>query len=625
MLKPNPPLSRNSLQLQRFILAVAIALLGGLIGVFTLVDFQQLRQNEQDKLASQASLIAANLQLHMRSANDVLDETMALMNFTETPQLRDRMQSLVNAMPMIRGIGLLDSNGVQTVGTVSAASDMNFSDRPYFRNVKEAPQRQRLYISTPYRGVSGNIHITLSKAILDEYNRFQGVAFAVLNAEYMELLMASTLYTPDMWAALVHVETGDALRVGARLPKGRQASFEKELRALLPQIGDAGRSTFIQALNQHDQIVAANLITSYAGNTDRTLLVVTGRNYHDALKGWLRLAYMQAGLFALAAAAAVSGLLFYQRRRRQDDIRRARDQRLLRAQEDDYRAIVEHTTDCVVKLDPSGNYSYANPAFHALFELEPTTSGRFLDRVMAEDFEHARDSLKASLHGQTKQRLNLRFATPKGRRDMEWTLCSIPGEDAAAPIVVGIGRDITAHIAMRDELRARAHHDSLTNLVNRGYFMEIAAAEIKHTQSYQQTLSILMIDLDHFKNINDTWGHNAGDTALQACAATLRQHCREFDVAARIGGEEFTMLLPGATTQDAMTAAERLRAALADQVIVLSDGDKLRLTASFGVASLEPDDTLETLLQRADAALYAAKQSGRNRVRAANADEASPA
>lgn len=563
---PHPPLSRNSMQLQRLVLVLFFTALGALIGVFALLDLQQLSEEEQDKLSTQAGLVSTNLQLHMRSANHVLAETVALLDFSSLEQQQERMQSLVNAMPMIRGIGVLDSQGIQTVGTRHAAIGSDFSDRPYFLNVQASPQRQRLYISTPFTSWSGHTTIALSKAILDSQNQFQGVAFAVLDPDYVEMLMSSTLYTSDMWVALRHVDSVETLKVGAKPTEdGGWVMSNAELREQLPALQHEGRATFRRKVRGNDQIVSFALITGYAGNADRPLLVVAGRSHEQAMAAWLRLAYIQGGLYLLFALAAMASLLFYQKRRSQYDARRAADEQRILAREHDYRLIVERTADSVVRLDATGQYAYVNPAYCALFgiPLQQTPAGEFLDIVDPRDQEQAREKLQTTLDHPAEQRFQARFTTPQDIHHMEWTFGSILGEEGTVTGAIGVGRDITAHVALHDELRTRAQHDSLTGLINRGHFLEIADASVEQAHQYDRPLSVMMLDIDHFKKVNDTWGHQGGDIALQTCAHTLRRQCREMDTAARIGGEEFTLLLPGTEPEDAWQAAERIRLAVA--------------------------------------------------------------
>ena len=178
--------------------------------------------------------------------------------------------------------------------------------------------------------------------------------------------------------------------------------------------------------------------------------------------------------------------------------------------------------------------------------------------------------------------------------------------------------DLEQEIAERQKAQAQllelATTDSLTGLHNRRYFMESASQELDRARRYQTPLSLLLLDADHFKSVNDRYGHPVGDQALQALAIIGRRLLREVDLFARIGGEEFAILLPQTDHAAALNVAERLRQAIIDQPIVTEDGP-LRLTVSLGLASLgsAPAD-LDELLRRADVALYQAKQNGRNRV-----------
>lgn len=166
---------------------------------------------------------------------------------------------------------------------------------------------------------------------------------------------------------------------------------------------------------------------------------------------------------------------------------------------------------------------------------------------------------------------------------------------------------------LMEQLENLASTDSLTGLLNRRAFQERADLECKRAQRQGSPLSAFTFDIDHFKQVNDNYGHDIGDEALRQCAAACREQLREIDIVARFGGEEFVILLPETDTEAARVVAERLREALAALVIPTPKGD-LRFTASFGVAPHEPDTQLATTLQRADQALYAAKHSGRNRV-----------
>jgi len=161
----------------------------------------------------------------------------------------------------------------------------------------------------------------------------------------------------------------------------------------------------------------------------------------------------------------------------------------------------------------------------------------------------------------------------------------------------------------RAEIQART--DVLTGLHNRLSFMEYSIKEMQRTIRYKHPFSIILSDIDHFKVINDTYGHAKGDKTLKAVATIIIQNLRNNDFPARIGGEEFAILLPETNLESAMTIAERIRADLEESLKV----ENKPITCSFGIATLHQDDiSIDSLMSRADDALYEAKNNGRNRV-----------
>ena len=173
---------------------------------------------------------------------------------------------------------------------------------------------------------------------------------------------------------------------------------------------------------------------------------------------------------------------------------------------------------------------------------------------------------------------------------------------------------ITERKLLEFKLLRMAETDSLTGLTNRGYFRNAANLEVGRVNRFGSVASIVMIDLDRFKSINDTYGHPAGDEVLRCFAETCSKPLRQIDVFARIGGEEFVILLPGTDEAGAVYVAEKLRAALCEMTVE-SGQKQFGITASFGVAQIRSGDaSIDACLVRADKALYAAKQAGRDRV-----------
>ena len=181
---------------------------------------------------------------------------------------------------------------------------------------------------------------------------------------------------------------------------------------------------------------------------------------------------------------------------------------------------------------------------------------------------------------------------------------------------VAIGARI---VELERQLRVARDTDALTGLWNRRAITSAAEAELARSRRSSELLSVALLDIDHFKHVNDSYGHQAGDQALRLVAAVVRQNVRPYDVVGRWGGEELLLIFVGATMAEAEAIAERVRAKIAAAPLTLTDGRQIAVTASVGIASTEADEarTLETLVHDADGALYRAKADGRNRVRTA--------
>lgn len=189
------------------------------------------------------------------------------------------------------------------------------------------------------------------------------------------------------------------------------------------------------------------------------------------------------------------------------------------------------------------------------------------------------------------------------------------------PILIKtIARELGGALRMAtlvEESRLTATIDMLTGLLNRRAFLEWATRELRRAERYRDALSIVVLDVDHFKQINDRHGHATGDAVLAFVGRLLQKAVRSCDVVARWGGEEFVLALPSTPLQGAVLVAERARRTLEEASVRATNGSVVPVTASFGVAQLHPGETIDQLIDRADRAMYAAKSGGRNRVEAA--------
>ncbi|MDJ0805575.1 MAG: diguanylate cyclase [Gammaproteobacteria bacterium] len=244
----------------------------------------------------------------------------------------------------------------------------------------------------------------------------------------------------------------------------------------------------------------------------------------------------------------------------------------------------------------------------------------FLEAIHPEDKEQVVNTIENTLQESGSFDREFRIQQPGG--DIRWI--STQGEvieDAMGnPLkMVGTSIDITERKRLEEKLKFQAVHDQLTGLFNRRVLEERLSDEVDRVNRYNHALSVFMLDIDHFKRINDTHGHQVGDFVLRRLAKILEKTTRKTDVLARYGGEEFVVILPETPLATAFPLAERLREEIMHQPIAIDATLQIAVTASIGIASF-PDHTEspQALLGIADQALYNAKQQGRNRVSTAN-------
>eukprot|EP00611_Tribonema_gayanum_P003771 TRINITY_DN1300_c0_g1_i1.p1 TRINITY_DN1300_c0_g1~~TRINITY_DN1300_c0_g1_i1.p1 ORF type:complete len:939 (+),score=211.47 TRINITY_DN1300_c0_g1_i1:105-2921(+) len=258
--------------------------------------------------------------------------------------------------------------------------------------------------------------------------------------------------------------------------------------------------------------------------------------------------------------------------------------------------------------------------------------------VVAEDLPRAEDTLQDALREKRRGATEFRIVHPKlGVRFIESLFGLVLDSSGEPTRMTGVNLDVTerwlaeqrlnesnrllkhriAEVSeLQEQLREQAIRDGLTGLYNRRYFDERLASELARAARDGHGVSLIMADLDHFKTINDRFGHPGGDVLLQAWSELLRSNLRATDVLCRYGGEEFVVVLPGSSVADAEVRAEQLRSRFEDLTLPAASGvDSLRTTVSIGVAHAAAGSrTAEQLVRAADAALYRAKTEGRNRV-----------
>jgi diguanylate cyclase (GGDEF)-like protein/PAS domain S-box-containing protein len=282
-----------------------------------------------------------------------------------------------------------------------------------------------------------------------------------------------------------------------------------------------------------------------------------------------------------------------------------------------FRAIVENVGDLVAVLDTEGRRVYNSPSYRPLFRESDIRQGTnsFLE-VHPEDRDRVREIFRRTVATGIGECAEFRFVLGDGSiRYMESDGRAIRGADGKVSKVVVVSRDITKLKELETSLREMAATDILTGLHNRRHFLAQLEQELARVRRVEtHCASVLMLDADHFKQVNDTFGHASGDDVLRHLSALIADELRKIDTAGRLGGEEFAVILPGANLQAAEGFAERLRKRVAGSPTMRA-GRSIGLTVSIGVTGVKGSDTNgEETLARADRALYQAKEFGRNKV-----------
>jgi diguanylate cyclase (GGDEF)-like protein len=608
------------------LLGSVLALSGLMIAYFIWSERNLQIASNVERMRLQTLIIDENLSHQLEGVRSALDSARSALRATSgctSDCRRILLQSLKRAMPGVRALLVLNRKG-DIVMSDDDLRDSRLDDHDYTSKLDRMRDADTLYLSQPYENTPGVFNIKLSMAVVGADGANNGAVSAILNPEYFDAVMRSALYAADMNSAITEdsgrrilfVPADPAAMLGpATMP---DPFFMRHQRSSQAETVLDGATA-----NGEQRLVVQRTMLLRGLGLDKTLVVSLGRNQALIASGWHSMAWT-SGLAWLVFGLTASGALALVQRRRQvlEELALARADEQAAAAEKVELALNGanlglwewHMASDVHVIDGRAaamlGYTLEEPGAQA---------GDWRRLAHADDMPAIDAALAAHLaDGSRSFEAEYRMRHRAGH----WVWLQSRGRvvertAGGAPLrMLGTRMDISARKLAEAEIAHLAFYDGLTNLPNRRLLLDRLHHAIAKAARGGSHGAVLFVDLDNFKSLNDTMGHDMGDRLLEMVAFRLQEVTRETDTVARLGGDEFVILLEdlGGDAQQAMGNA----AAVAGKVLeslsraYTLDAHELRSTPSIGVVLFgEEHHTINDLLRQADMAMYEAKAAGR--------------
>lgn len=601
-------------------LAVALA---SLFGYMTHHERLEIAEREKKRLSTAVEVAGFMLATQLEIIDTTLSKIRDAVTLPgeeapgEMPRsLRSassRLKDLAGAMSSVRTLAVVDAGGTIVASNLDEIVGKNVGQRDYYLTPRQNPDPDVLFICSPFTNAFGEWIINLSRVICADDGSFAGVVTATLDPDFFRALMNAVRYSENVWVRIVH---GQGLvfvweperpnMVGKNLAKP-ETFFTRHLESGQPLSLFQGKS---YSTGEDTLLVLQTLSVEHL-KMIAPLVLGIGRDMRSIYAEW-RMHVHTYAIFYVVMAFGGSAILFGSQRWR---IRSRQETERMGIQLHSIQLELESFFSIVPNLltigDFDGKCIKLNPAWSSVMgyahgELEGL---HYLNFFHPDDRAAGAVLLAAVREGQTVTGVVARFLHKKGTyRYLEWSAAASEGRVYAA------AHDITDRRETEMRLHDLAYHDRLTGLPNRMLFFDRLDQTLSAAKRGRKHAAIFFVDLDGFKKVNDEYGHDAGDTVLKTVAKRLPTAVRASDTVARMGGDEFIVLLHELEEiTDAHLVAQKLLDAV-DTDIILSPTEKCRVGASIGISIYPEHGTdMDTLLMAADMAMYECKKKGANR------------
>jgi diguanylate cyclase (GGDEF)-like protein/PAS domain S-box-containing protein len=523
-------------------------------------------------------------------------------------KLSASMKALIKSSQELDSLSITDASGQLIASSVGpAASGLSLSDRDYFKQHSKRLRSGPVIGDPVVSRLTGELVIPVAERYADERGGFGGVVVATIRFEHFAQYFG-------------HFDTGTAGSVAlirpdgillVRLPHrkdllGTDYSGETLFGDLLPA-SPRGVYEYVSTVDGVERTAA------YVQSQDTGLIVVVSMAKSDLFRAW----FSQASWRWACAATLLLAIAFLYAQHQNHRIEQEINYERIATREAEFRSIAEGSGDLIVRLDGDFVRRYVSPSAATVLGHAPEflLGRRAFDQAPhhdAAELTAALDRLKSG-----KRSAVLRSRTLSADGHTKWLETHIQRTGSALgpnASYVAVTRDVTSQLAREQELQLLANTDPLTQLSNRRFFDARVAEVFEGSAGRSTPISLLLIDADKFKLLNDQYGHSQGDKCLQALADVCSAQVRSLGIVGRLGGEEIGILLPRTDLNGALAVAERIRFAV-EQLDINHEGNSPwgRVTVSIGVASTDQRDSAK-LFEVADKGLYRAKAEGRNRV-----------